>query len=136
MHERSEKEIEQLIQYSIGFADNALREHGEFYPFASYIGLIGELVPIVIHPGTEYPDSSDLVIKFESLLNQMKNEDNIVAYAIAIDVRMQNDQFPQFTDAIAIKTFQLQRERQITYYFPYKKEKETVQILEGWGEVV
>jgi hypothetical protein len=134
MAEKSEKEIEQLIQYSVGFADETLTKHGEFYPFAAYIGPIGELVPIGIQSEKEYPDSNDLIGEFETLFEERKTKGEIVAYAIAIDVRITNSQFPQSTDTIAIKTYHMQRQQQITYYFPYQKQGETVQILEGWGE--
>lgn len=135
MQEKSDREIGQLIQYSVGFADEALSKYGEFYPFASYVGPIGELVPIGIHSGNEFPDSNDLIAEFETLFEQSKLRGEIVAYAIAIDVRITNQKFPQSTDAIAIKTYHKKREQQITYYYPYEKFADKVQILEGWGEM-
>ena len=135
MDERSDKEIEQLIQYCVGFADEALSKYGEFYPFAAYVGPVGELVPIGIHSGNEFPDSNDLIGEFETLFEQRRTQGEIVAYAIAIDVRISNSQFPESTDAITIKTYHMQRQQQISYYFPYQRNDKSVQILEGWGEV-
>lgn len=134
MEERSNKEIEQLIQYSVGFADEALGKYGEFYPFAAYVGPVGELVPIGIHSGKEFPDSNDLIGEFETLFEQRKAQGEIVAYAIAIDVHIANLRFPQSTDAIAIRTYHMQRQQQMTYYFPYQRQGKTVQTFEGWGE--
>ena len=136
MQEKGDQEIGQLIQYSVSFADEALSKYGEFYPFASYVGPIGELVPIGIYSGNEFPDSNDLIAEFETLFEQRKVRGEIVAYAIAIDVRITNQKFPQSTDAIAIKTYHMQREQQVTYYYPYEKLEKNIQILEGWGEVV
>jgi len=90
---------------------------------------------IGIHSGNEFPDSNDLIGELETLFEERKMKGQIVAYSIAIDVRITNSQFPQSTDAIAIKTYHVQRTLQTTYYYPYEKLADKVQLLEGWGEV-
>ena len=134
MQENPEQDIEQLIQYSIGFADELLNKHKEFYPFASYISVVGELVPIRVNSEEEFPDSHELIIELLEVLNNIQESGDLVAYAIAIDSRVTNDRFPETIDAIAIQTFHAQREQQINYYFPYRFLDEILEILEGWGE--
>jgi hypothetical protein len=134
MQENIQQEIEQLIQYSIGFADEVLKTYKEFYPFASFIGTTGDLVPISIYSGEEFPDSNELIGEFLEILGQRKEKGELIAYAIAIDTRITNQQFPQSIDAIAVQTFHIQRQQQITYYFPYRFIGDNVEILEGWGE--
>ena len=134
MQENPEQDIEQLIQYSIGFADELLNKHKEFYPFASYISVVGELVPIRVNSEEEFPDSHELINELLEVLNNIQESGDLVAYAIAIDSRVTNDRFPETIDAIAIQTFHAQREQQINYYFPYRFLDEILEILEGWGE--
>ena len=134
MQENPDHDIEELIQYSIGFADELLNKHREFYPFASYISIVGELVPILVNTDKEFPDSNELITEFLEVLDQLKNKGDLVAYAIAIDSMVTNEQYPGSIDAIAIQTFHSQREKQINYYFPYRFVDENLKILEGWGE--
>ena len=134
MQNKVEQEIEQLIQYSIGFADEVLKKYGEFYPFASLILLTGELVPLGIHSGEEFPDSSQLVLETQELLEQRIDKGELIAYAMAIDTQITNEQFPQSIDAICIRTFHTQRQEQVNYYFPYQHSNERIEIMEGWGE--
>jgi hypothetical protein len=134
MQEKAEQDIEQLIQYSIGFADEVLKKHKEFYPFTAFIGTTGELVPISIYSGKEFPDSSELISEFLEVLGQRREKGELIAYTIAIDSRITNEQFPQSIDAIAVQTFHIQRQQQINYYFPYRFVEDSIKILEGWGE--
>jgi hypothetical protein len=135
MQENPQQDIEQLIQYSIGFADELLNKHREFYPFASYISVVGELVPIRVNTEEEFPDSSELITELLEVLESLEESGELIAYAIAIDSNVTNDQYPGSTDAITVQTFHSQQEQQLNYYFPYRFVDEQLEILEGWGEI-
>ena len=54
-------EVELLMNDAIAFADQLLREHGEFLPYGAAMKANGDIVSVAAHDGTEQPPSQKLI---------------------------------------------------------------------------
>jgi hypothetical protein len=136
MKENVKKDFQELIGYCQSFAEYLLKEQQEFYPFAAYLSPSGELCPVAIYEGDEFPLSENVMTSLEATLEKRKANQELLAYAIAYDCKVTNQDFPESIDAIAVRVVHKEDERQVNYYFPYRVQETGVEILEGWGEYV
>jgi hypothetical protein len=92
-------DLDQLLSAAIEAASSLLSVDGEFYPFAVALTHAGELVSPAVDPGTEQPDSEDVV---ELLLEALRDgRSTIRAAALCSDVTIASDAGDQ--DAIRVE---------------------------------
>lgn len=92
-------DLDQLLSASIEAASSLLSVDGEFYPFAVALTHAGELVSPAVDPGTDQPDSEDVV---ELLLEALRDgRSTIRAAALCSDVTLASDAGDQ--DAIRVE---------------------------------
>lgn len=128
-------DIQKLIDYSVRFAKTSLAEFKEFYPFAAAINNNGEIIPIALHEGDEFPECKDLSAKLELLLeNQLKNSIKR-AFAITSNVVVKRSDDEHSHEAILIKIRQSGTKECKVYFFEYNlfNEKE-VEITNSWRD--
>lgn len=99
-------DLDQLLSAAIEAATSMLSVDGEFYPFAVALTLAGELVSPAVDPGTDKPDSEDVV---DLLLEALRDgRDTIRAAALCSDVTLASDTGDQ--DAIRVELEAPERE--------------------------
>lgn len=92
-------DLDELLGAAIASARELLSADGEFYPFAVALTHAGELVAPAVDPGTEQPDSEDVV---ELLVEALREgRDLIRAAALCSDVTLASDAGDQ--DAIRVE---------------------------------
>ena len=96
------KELEKLLNYCIGFAQQMTEKHGEFHPFAAAIDSIGQHIAIGGYTGNELPAGSDVYSLLQkSLRSQFQNKE-IVAAAIAANVNIPAQFKSPYPDGIRV----------------------------------
>lgn len=125
-----------LIDYSIELVKTLLLEYQEYYPCATTIDLDGEVIPISYFDGDDYPQSADLIDTYQVLLDKKINLDEIRAYSIAYDVRVNKNSEGEKTDAIAIKVKHTETDEVIVYFYSYTLSSEgKLTMGDSWGEI-
>jgi hypothetical protein len=132
MQDAIDQDIDQLIQFTIGFATSMLEKHGEFYPVGAYLDMMRQLLPVGVHEGDDFPDSNDLIGSYEKMFGAESMNGHLLAWVIAFDATVQRGEEAAPTDAIIVNSFHTRREEQPRYVFPYKIENGTVEIDEDW----
>jgi hypothetical protein len=128
-------DIQKLIDYSLSFAKTLLAEFKEFYPFAAAVNSDGELIPVTIHEGDEFPSSKDFSKKLELLLEKQLEENKKRTIAITTDVLVKRPDAETSHDAISIKIRQSAEKEYIIYFFEYNLSNENeVEIINSWSE--
>lgn len=91
---QAQNDLDQLVGTAIGFAQEQLSAHGEFYPFAFVIDSAGNTEAVRARPASDHPASSELIDACLATLTSRRHQ--IRATALTADVRIaQHD-----TDAI------------------------------------
>jgi hypothetical protein len=82
----AQADLDGLLNVALGFAQQQLAEHGEFYPYAASIGVDGQAKMVAAAPpGSDHPRSADVAAAcFGSLTD---NRDTIRAGAVVTDTR-------------------------------------------------
>ena len=86
----AQEDLDELLNAVLGFAQQQLSAHGEFYPYAAAIDSEGEVVMIAARPdpNDEHPRSADVVAACLGTLTDRRQR--IRAGAIVTDVRVQD----------------------------------------------
>jgi hypothetical protein len=127
-----EKDIDTLIQYLIGFCSDLLEKYGEFYPIGAYIDVSRGLIPLGVYDGDEAPESEKLIARYEEVFSRQATEGTALAWAIAYDANVTSDDYPEGTDAVAIRTFHAHCDKQVQYLFPYSLKNTVAEFADNW----
>jgi hypothetical protein len=84
----TQDDLDELLNVTLGFAQQQLTNHGEFYPYAAAIGADGqaEMIAAQPDPGNYRPNSADVAAACFGALTDKR--DTIRAGAVVTDVRM------------------------------------------------
>jgi hypothetical protein len=85
------------------FAEQMLREHGEFYPYGGVMLPDGSMAQFGVHDGNERPRSKDLLDLLLAQFRQDAHQGKYKATGIVYDVMTVPPGATQKTDAIAIR---------------------------------
>ncbi|MCP2042025.1 hypothetical protein [Pontibacter sp. HSC-36F09] len=135
MNPEVKNDIEKLISYSVEFAETLLLNTGEYYPFGSKIGSLGELTPLSFFYEEEHPESLKIINGLTSFFEEALNKKEVRAYCIAYDVRVKNEKNNSATDAILVSIKHEDVSGKLIYYYPYELgNRKKLEFLEPWGE--
>ena len=83
---RAQQQLDELLNVALGFAQQELGKHGEFFPYAAAIGEGGEPELIAVRPaeGGERPASADVIDSCVETL--VERRERIQAAAVVADV--------------------------------------------------
>jgi hypothetical protein len=85
---QAQHDLDQLLNAGLGFAQQQLASHGEFYPYATAIRVDGqtEMIAGQAHTASEHPAAADIVA---SCVAQLASRQHAIrAAAIIADVRL------------------------------------------------
>ena len=85
--EEAQADLDGLLNAALGFAQQQLAQHGEFFPFAVAVRADGQVGMIAAHPReTDHPASGDVIASCVAVLTARQNE--FRAGGVVADVRL------------------------------------------------
>lgn len=112
-------ELDEMLGPLFTFAQDMLRKHGEFYPFAHAMANDGKVGIVAGYTGDEHPASNEVIELLVQALRAQAAAGEIKASGICYDVRMSGpDGKP--TDAIAVSLEHLAGDS-VVVLMPYSK---------------
>lgn len=115
------------------FAQNMLREHGEFYPFGSAMHADGRTVFVAGYDGHEHPKSVDLIALLEDAFREAAKRGEYKATALAYDVSISLPGTNDKSDGITVSLNHKDGFSGIVT-FPYELSGSEVSIYEPFAE--
>jgi len=95
-------DCEKLMNAMLPFAEDLLKKHGEFYPYAGALNPAGQAFGVGVYD-TENPQSSDVISDLKKSLMEGARTGQYLATAIIYDVHVTLPSSGEQTDAIAIR---------------------------------
>ncbi|TPQ50498.1 hypothetical protein C2U72_13045 [Prosthecomicrobium hirschii] len=108
-----------LLGSFIGFAEQMLEQHGEFYPYAGAMKPSGEVVSIGHHDGDEKPPRIEALESLRGFLAAEAGAGRIDATALFYDCRVSVPDSDAITDAIAVE-LDHRSGSSLVCYLPYR----------------
>lgn len=81
------EDLDELVDFLLSFAEEQLRAHGEFHPFAGKITTRGDLVPVAVDMGDHELPDPDVVI--DALIAALRDDPDVRATGICFDVTLE-----------------------------------------------
>lgn len=121
-------DIQNILDVTLPFVENLLKEYGEFYPLASVVNLDGKVEQILLPEDEEndFPKSTSVIGEIKKELRWKRNE--FLAIAIFYDVKVKEKE----TDAIAVFVEHKKEKQAYTFYYPYKLIDNNLIFSESW----
>lgn len=88
--QQAQNDLDGLLGPALGFAQQQLAEHGEFFPYAVVVRSDGQTEMVAARPETtdDHPASADVITACRTTLAERR--DQLRAAAVVADVRMPN----------------------------------------------
>ena len=103
MNVATKQDAELLVNAVLPFAEQMLRQYGEFYPYGGYTTPKGEIVEVGAEKkGEDYPRSKELLITLRESLRSIARAKKCRAAAIVFNVAITIPGSNQKTDAIQV----------------------------------
>ncbi len=99
---RAKADCESLLSAVLPFAEQLLRERGEFFPYGGAMKANGELASVAGYDGREQPPSEDVIRLIRQGFVEGAKSGAYVATALVYDVRVTLPSSGQKSDAIAV----------------------------------
>lgn len=112
------EQCETLLDSVLPFAEKMLKEHGEFYPFGATLKRDGTQALAAADNGTDKPASQPLIDLLKSGFRAAAVKGDIVASALAYDVRVTPPGSSTKTDAVAVE-LDHRDGYSVVVFFPY-----------------
>ncbi|TCJ13244.1 hypothetical protein EPD60_12670 [Flaviaesturariibacter flavus] len=132
---RIEQDLNELIQYLVGFCADLIEKYGEFFPVGAYLDVSGGLVPLGVYEGNEQPESAAVIAQYQKVFGKLVAQGSATAWAIAWDARVTGENYPEGTDAVVLDTWHGLAKRQVQYTFPYHLEEGIATFPDNWWGV-
>jgi hypothetical protein len=115
---REQQQLEELLDYCLGFADRMLSDFGEFLPFGATGLADGSVVAVGFWDGREQAPAAELYEMGRAGLAAQAEEGRIIAAAVAADVNVPPQFSPPWPDGVrvAIET----ASASTLFYRPYR----------------
>ncbi len=108
----------QLLNAALPFAEQMLRDHGEFLPFGAQMLPDGEIVSVAADDGEDYSRSQNLIDVLRAAFRAGAAEGDLLATALVYDVRVMLPGANEKSDAIALN-LDHRDNYSVTVFFPY-----------------
>jgi len=107
-----------LLIAALPFAEQMLRDHGEFLPFGAQMLPDGEIVSVGVDDGEDHSRSQNLIDALQVAFKAGAADGELVATALVYDVRVVPPGAREKTDAIALN-LDHRENYSVTVFFPY-----------------
>jgi hypothetical protein len=126
-------ECEMLLGAVLPFAEQMLRDHGEFHPYGAAMKLDGEIVSVAVYDGREFAPSIDTIKLLKDAFIRAAYERTYKATAHAYDVRVKLPTNGEKSDAVAI-SLNHEDGYSVVVLFPYKIESGSLYFGEVFAQ--
>jgi hypothetical protein len=120
--DRDQKELNAILNALFGFAEEQIRKHGEFFPFAAVIAADGELRMVAVQMEEERPQSTAVIEELYRVLAPQAESGAIRAAGVCMDVLMTPPGAESKTDALRADLEHLD-DRVVQAFVPYRKKR-------------
>ncbi len=129
--------LNELMNSLLPFAEQMLREHGAFYPFAAKKTTEGEIVQVGAMGESDHPPSQELIDLLVKGFSREAVDGQLLATGICLDSRFRSSSDAEPTDAICCRLESREGEA-IAVYVPYKVSKKLLkrEYTVEMGEIV
>lgn len=114
--QQAQDDLDGLLDPALGFTQQQLDEHGEFYPYAVVVDADGQQRMVAADIGSDQPASADLITTLIATLSDER--DSLRAAAIVADVRLPEAN----SDAVRV-TLEHSEHVALTILLPYKTKR-------------
>jgi hypothetical protein len=114
--QQAQDDLDGLLDPALGFAQQQLDAHGEFYPYAVVVDADGQQRMVAADIGSDRPASADLITTLIATLSDER--DSLRAAAIVADVRLPEAN----SDAVRV-TLEHSEHVALTVLLPYKPRR-------------
>lgn len=109
------EDLDELVDFLLSFAEEQLRAHGEFHPFAGKITARGDVVPVMVDMGDdEFPDPHAVI---DGLAAALRADPDVRATGICYDVTLE-----QGADAACVDLEHREADP-VTVCLPYRRKR-------------
>lgn len=115
---RAKDDCNRLLNTAFPFAEQMLRDHGEFLPFGAQMLPNGEIVSVGADDGDEHSRSQNLIDILQAGFKAGAADGELIATALVFDVRVVPPGAQEKTDAIALN-LDHRDNYSVTVFFPY-----------------
>jgi hypothetical protein len=126
-------ECEKLMNAALPFADQMLREHGEFFPFGGALNESGEIESIAAVDDSDRPASSELLGRLRSALAQAAKSGKYRATAVVYDVRVSRPPDGKLSEAVAVE-LDHRDDLSLVLFVPYQRVDGQVEFGELFAQ--
>lgn len=114
------EDLKKLLDHSVEYATELLKETGESYPFAAYIDTVGNVHPLEMEIDSKnVPKAGKVTDTLRKYCEEELLATRMRAYALAYEVKIQLSE-NETTDAIAIEMVHADQLEIPFYYLPFK----------------
>jgi hypothetical protein len=117
----SRADLDRLLNALLPFAQEMLKKHGEFYPFAMALTSEGELIAVTTYTGGENPPSQQVIDELITALRADAQQGRYRATGICFDVRVLPPNGTEKSDAVAV-VLEHEKGEAVQVFLPYGKK--------------
>lgn len=99
---RTKDDCNQLLNATLPFAEQMLRDHGEFLPFGAQMLLDGKIAAVAVDDGEDHPASQNVINLLQAAFKAGAVDGSLIATALVYDVQVIPPGTTQKCDAIAL----------------------------------
>ena len=114
--------MDAVLDGLLGFAQQMLDKHGEFYPYAAALDSSGDLQMVAADAGEEHPDPSELIELLYEGLTRQASAGQIRAAGVCADARVNPPDSADMTDAIKVAIEHASSDP-VEVFLPYVKRR-------------
>ena len=116
----SDKDLAALTEALVPFAQQMLRKHGEFYPFAATTDKEGAVALVAGDMGSERPGSAEMIAFLQGALRAQAEQGGLRACGICLNVGARLPGYADKVDAICCQLEHLDG-RAVQVFVPFRK---------------
>ena len=126
-------ECENLMNSALPFAEQMLREHGEFFPYGAALKGNGEMASVAGYDGREKPPSNDIIRMLKQSFVQGAKSGDYKATALVYNVKVTLPSSHQKSDAIVV-SLNHRENYSVVVFFPYQLRNGELTVGEVFAE--
>ena len=115
----AKQDAEKLMNQYIGFAEEMLTKHGEFFPYGAAMKPSGEIVSVAVHDEVERPSSDTIITSLQNAFVSSAKSGEYKATALFFDARVEVPGSEAVSDAVVV-ALDHRDNYSVVVFFPYE----------------